>query len=264
MNTEKYFDRIEQYFAGEMNAAEERAFEAEMETNSELKETVEGYHLADEALELLIGDNLRNELQEWGQEAAGAKVVSIQKEQKREAKVISLRSYASRFAMAASVLLLIGFFTFQFMGSQYSNESLRTAYYENPDFSQLGIRGDDEFSLDDAYTALKANDLDKGMSLLQEIPADNNFYAEAQYRLGEVYLVKKEYKNAIKAFDNVVTTGHTSFVEDAEWNKIVAYLGTDNLNDDFHITLDNIVNDDGHAHYKKAKKLKEELGSFWR
>ena len=264
MNTEKYFDQIEQYFAEEMSAAEKNAFEREMENNQDLKATIDAYHLADEAVELLISDSLRAELKQWSAEEQGAKVVPLQGTEKKEAKVVGLRSWVSRYAIAASVLLLVGFFTFQFMGNQYSNQNLMTAYYENPDFSELGVRGEVKQDLEIAYNALKANDFDKAIELLKNVPTANGYYAEAQFHLGETYMMQKDYSNAVQAFNQVITTKDTRFVENAEWNKVLALLATDQLNSDFQTTLNKIATENGHAFQTKAKELQGKLNSFWR
>lgn len=261
MNTEKYFDTIEKYFEGQMSAAEAATFEAEMAKNPALKATAENYQIADEAIEVLIESSLRAELKDLRQ--AG------QQATKNEAKVVKMKPWLRHLSIAASVALLVGFFTFQYMGNQYSNQQLMQANYGDVSFSTLrGVNPDNadnaQLVLEEATAAWEADNYERVIELVQGIPTTDDYYAKAQYMLGHSLYQQGDYKNASVAFDTTVAQEDEKYTDNAQWYAILSAIGADESMPSIQERLEVIIADTGHGFEQQARDLREDLGSFWR
>lgn len=269
MNTDKYFDTIEQYFEGQMSPQEAADFEAEIERNPALKTSVENYEIANDAIELLVEKNLRAELEEWQQEADTDQIKPLLKGEKNEAKVFKMRTLVRNLSIAASVALVIGFFTFQMLGNQYSNENLMSTNYGEINFST--IRGENpdaasnsELVLEEATTAWANNNYDRAIELVEGISPTDEYFAKAQYILGHSFYQKGEFKKAQTAFETTATQQNEKYTEKAQWYEILAAIGANESELIINNKLDSIIADKGHAFEQKALDLKADLNSFWR
>lgn len=269
MNTDKYFDTIEQYFEGQMSAKEEAAFEAEMERNPALKSSVENYEIADDAIELLVENNLRAELNDLRQVSSSKHMNSSNPEKKATAKVFQMKGLIRKLSIAASIALVVGFFAFQFMGSQYANDSLMSANYGEVNFSS--VRGDSsdavsnsELALKEATSAWNKQNYDRVIELVETIPPTDGYFAKAQYLLAHSFYQKGAYKKAQTAFETVATQQNEKYTEKAQWYAILAGIGANESETNIKNKLDVIIADEGHDFEQKAKNLKADLDSFWR
>lgn len=269
MNTEKYFDAIEKYFEGQMSATEAATFEAEMAKNPALKATVENYQIADEAIEVLIESSLRAELKDLRQAGQQTEITDTSQTTKKEAKVINMRPWIRNLSIAASVALLVGFFTFQYMDNQYSNEQLMQANYGEVNFSTLrGVNPDNvdnaQLVLEEATAAWEAENYERVIELVQGIPMTDDYYAKAQYMLGHSLYQQGDYKNATIAFDSTVAQEDEKYTDNAQWYAILSAIGADEAMSSIQERLEAIISDTGHGFEQQARDLRQDLGSFWR
>ncbi len=255
MDTSLYIERIERYETGAMNTAERSAFEAELAGNAELRQAQALYRQANEVIEQGIENKLRHQLNDWAAESA-----------RTTAKVVPMRSTWMRMAIAASVALLIGWFGWQWMGSQYTDQALYAGYYEKPSDSMFRAGGaGDAHPLQTGYDAMKDNDLVAAAAFFSDIPAESDYYSEAQYYLGHANLGLKNYDAAISAFRQCSSRSGSKFKEQAEWNLLLAYVVSGKAEAPaFRALLDEAANNPAHSYNLKAKELKEDLGSYWR
>jgi tetratricopeptide (TPR) repeat protein len=255
MDINLYIDRIEQYETGAMTAAERSAFEAELAGNTDLRQARALYLQANEVLEQGIENKLRHQLENW----AGETVQS-------PAKVVSMQSTWMRMAIAASVTLLIGWFGWQWAGSQYSDQALYAGFYEKPNDTvfRAGAAGESH-PLQPGYDAMKAHDWKTAVAFFSTITHDSDYYSEALYYLGHANLGLKNYDAAIAAFKLCLDQNGSKFKEKTEWNLLLAYTAAGKTGStEFKLLLDETANNSAHSFQLKAKELKQDLGSFWR
>lgn len=262
MDITLYIDRIDQYETGAMNAAERNAFEAELASNADLRQAQALYLQANEVVEQGIENKLRSQFQDWAGDTAQVPMTAT----KTPAKVVSMPSTWMRMAIAASVALLIGWFGFQWAGSQYSDQALYSGNYEKPNDSVFRAGGAGEaHPLQVGYDAMKAHDLEKAATFFGSILADNDYYSEAQYYLGHARLEQKKYDAGIAAFQQSAARNGSKFQEMAEWNLLLTYIAAERTGTaEFKALLGKVANDSAHSYQPKAKELQQDLGSFWR
>jgi tetratricopeptide (TPR) repeat protein len=259
MDLELYIERVEQYEQGLMPEAERSAFEAELASNAELRQALELYRLGQEVIEQGVETQLRRQLQGWAASDTGTAAAPL------TARRVTMRPMWMRLAAAASVALILGWFSIQWVSRDYSDEALFAAQYEAPDTgtSRSGVTLDNP--LETGFKALENNNLQAAEDFFKSIQPDNERYAEAQYYLGHTAGQLKHYDLAIAAFQSSIQRNEAKFQEKAEWNLLLAYLAagqTDNA--DFQNLLNRIAGDPNHAYQKRAEALQGKLGSFLR
>ena len=249
-------DGIEKYFNNELNDQEKKALETNIESDEGLKVVFNQHLLAQEAIELLVEDNLRDQLKaleeaanktQAGQESGN--VISIASRRRRLIRVVSL---------AASVALMIGmFFVIQQNNLTTSDDSL-AGYYKKPDFSaERGLKGaEDEIdvgSLKSGLQALEANEYEQAIQAFQGVTAENPYFLSAQYYLGHAHYLNNEYERAEQIFESVAATQDLQFSENAQWYALLSciQLNSSNCQD----KLDQILTDPGHFFYNQAQKI---------
>ena len=85
MNEEKKYEQIQNYLSGALTTTELKDFEKALAEDPQLQEEVDLHLLADDAIELVIEDDLRSELQTLAQEnnkkksVTGGRVVSMRR-----------------------------------------------------------------------------------------------------------------------------------------------------------------------------------------
>lgn len=256
-------EKIEKYVNGEMSASEEKAFDAAIEQDATLATAVDNFGVANDAIELLIEDNLRTELDNLRAEESAESannVVSINKS-KPVARMRSLRRY---LAMAASVALLLGFFGMNWAGSNYSDAALGEGIYSGYDMPNVRSGGNTLHPFSEGITAYNAGDYAKAIPFFQGIVVDDPRYAEAQFYLGHALLKNKDFSSAATQFKKVQTLNDVRYTENAEWYQIVAQLSAEQTNDEFYTLLNKITNDSNHTFNSQAVDLQGKLNSFWR
>ncbi|MDZ4705903.1 MAG: hypothetical protein SH848_18395 [Saprospiraceae bacterium] len=262
MNHELYVERLDQYAAGSMTDPERAAFEVELQENPELREALALYRESEAVIEQSIENNLRLQFQSWAEEDRTAQPVATGRP---EGKVISLRTVVTRWAVAASVLLVAGFF-FLYQNSQsLSDTALYAANYEVPDGSLL--RGDtaSEDPISQGAEAFSNKNYAVARTFFNQIPPTDAPYAEAQFFLGHTALQQQQYHEAISAFGNAVAANDIRITEKAEWNLVLTYVAASRTEDGaFKTLLSALAGDVNHSYYEQAKALEGKLGSFGR
>lgn len=265
MDLALYFDRIDRYAEGEMPAAERKDFEAELASNIELKEAYETYLRGNEVIEQGIENSLRSQLQAWAAEDAPALTATLggaSSAVQTNAKVVSMRPNWTRWAVAASVTLLVGFMLFRWsVSGAASHEALFAANYTLPDVPAMRSVEGAANPLEAGYRSVQAADFAAAADFFQNIPADSDRYAEAQLWLGHSALQMKQYDRAIAAFDNAAQRNDFKIKEKAQWNLVLAYLSAGRTDDAaFRQNLQEVAANPQHSYYERARALLQELG----
>ncbi|NUO01967.1 MAG: hypothetical protein HUU01_15290 [Saprospiraceae bacterium] len=261
MNYDLYIERIDQYATGTMSDRERAAFEAELKENRELQEILALYRESEEVIEQSIENNLRAQLNTWAEENRAVQPVATGKQ---EAKVISLRTMVTRWAVAASVLLIAGFFFLYQSSQSLSDSALYAANYEAPDGSLL--RGEaPEDPLSQGAEAFSNKNYAVARTFFNQIPPTVPSFAEAQYFLGHIALQEQQYDEAIAAFDKAVQANDIRITDKAEWNMVLTYVAAGRTeNATFKTLLAALAGNVNHSYYEQAKELEGKLGRFGR
>lgn len=266
MDLTNYFDRIDRYAEGTMPDSERERFEVELTSNAELKEAYATYLLGNEAIEQGIENSLRQQLRSWAAEDAPnltSKLGQADPTIRPAAKVVAMRPNWTRWAVAASVVLLAGFMLFRWsMSSAVSDEALFAAHYTLPDVPTMRSSDGTTQPLEPGYRSVQAGDFAAAVDFFQSIPTDNERYPEAQLWLGHSALQLKRYELAIAAFDRAAQRNDFKIKEKAQWNLVLAYLAAGRAGEAvFQQNLARIVADPTHSYQKEAQSVQDALAS---
>lgn len=257
METNDKFDKIERYLDGEMNADEQAAFDQDIATNAQLKEEVKQHELARDAMELLIEDELRSQLKTLqAEENASMEPVQIKRPK--------LRSLYYGLAIAAGVLLLIGFFTQQWATNQFSNDALLSAYAGTSDLSNLRSKTNAETLIEQGVEAYSNKDYQAAIQAFGAIEKDSAQYTLAQYALGQTYYQLEQWEAALSAFDAATQGDFLRYKREAEWSKVLTLLAANREDAEIVQALQVVLEDWENPHQTEAQALDQKLKSFWR
>ncbi len=240
--------RIERYLRSEMDATEQAAFEAEVDTNAELKTQLEVQLAAQGAI--------------WafGLEADKKELDALYEQASSTAKTVNMRSNIRMItvvaAAAAIVTLLLVFNPFQ---EATSAEGLYAAYYERPAApEQLDVTVDQDSLIRMAHVHFNAKDNEKAAAIYEQLLYTDDTQAfdkasEAHRLLGICYLELNQPDKAIAEFKQV-----TAYTELADWYIALAYLKKGDTEAGKQ-QLTQIISDPKHFYRAKAEELLEEL-----
>jgi len=264
LRTEANFNNIEAYLGGNLSDSTEQA---RMEERGDLASTVEAYGVGEDAVEMLIENNLRAELKHLQSESIAAKVVPMAPKERKltvaTKQPVKRRNLFSNLAAAASVALLLGFFTFQH--SATSTESLLAEHstFMMPEANRSGdVTAIHPLAI--GMEAQRKEDYTTAINFYKNIPADNIRFNEAQFLLGHTYYENESYSEAINQFGKVVATGDIRYQEQAEFYQLLSYVGNDQQETDFDTLMNKILADPAHNYHQKAKDLNSGLNNWLR
>lgn len=257
---EQDFDKIEAYLSGDMNESEASLFDKEIAQNSELAVAVDRHLVAHDAIEVMIEKNLRSEMESWREEEKQEATVHNIGQKKEKA---TIRRLAYRFAAAASIALLMGFFALQFSSNNYSNIALSENAY-NYDLSTSRSTTTTQNALAPGLEAYENGNYSEAIQYFQNIPVGDANHTEALFYLGHSYYQNKNYNTAISTFQQVAATKDIRYIEAAEWYQVVNTLAAGKVDANFNVLLNKIADDRGHTYHNNAIELRSQLNSFWR
>lgn len=255
MNEDTKYQKIQDYLEGRLSSPELDAFENELKSDPDLQMEVDLQRLSGDAIELLVEENLRGELKDLHREMQGQSAP--------QTKVRSLRRRIVPLSIAASILLVIGFFAANYTAGQYDNDSLAADFYDN-DLLQR-VRGNNSASLlQEGMDFYESGNYTEALTYLDGV-TDPNLKAEAEYAAAHAHYNLGQYQEAMDNFETVMNSNDPRFTEKAEYYYLLSSLAGNQTNTEkFNNTLDKILNDEAHLHHKDALKLNKKLKSFWR
>ena len=254
------FDKIEAYLFGKMSPADREAFEQALAQDEELAAELAVHQLEHRSMELLSRQALRDNLNIWKAEKKMEFAASI----KQEAKIVSF-SQRRRFfqiAAAASVLLLAGFFIWNWQKGTPDNQALASEFF---DASSLGSRskgtgtGNEPSELAPGLNALLEGDYTAAVSFFNAV-TDSTYLDQAMLLKGEALFHQKDYSNAIVVYQQVITRSKDQLaVQEAEWYLLLTWLATDRKAAGFNNLLNKIADNKGHSYQQRAVELRGKL-----
>jgi tetratricopeptide (TPR) repeat protein len=242
MKTIDYSYFIERYIAAEMDEAERRWFELELQGNDALRAELDLRKKADASLVRLDIIDLRN------------KLAAIERE--RREKVIAQdvkRTPRFRFAAVITALVLIGSVYLITSGGN-SNEAIYNKYFEAGNaFSHSRSVKMTNAEVRTAEFLYKHADYKSAANVLKTylVRNSNDFEAGILYGLTEMH--NGALQKAEESFKSIISNGDNLLLDEAHWYLALCYIKTDER-ENAVTQLESIIN--SNSGYKdRAKKI---------
>jgi tetratricopeptide (TPR) repeat protein len=216
MNKNKHL--ISKYLAGELDALTAARFEEDLSQNETLRRELELYKDIDDALADTEVMELRMQLREM-QTQLNPEIYGSSKTRYRR---------ATRIAVAASLLVLLGFSTlnlFRFSATQ----KLLDKYYQPYEVTSTNRSGssDANLVLRDALEKYQAHEYGEAVVLFEKVLEKNPEQMGTQLYSGISNFEIAEYQKAGKSFTKVIEHNDNLYIEQAKWYLGFCYLKTE-------------------------------------
>ena len=155
-----------------------------------------------------------------------------------------------KFAIAASVALLLGFFVF----NQFSGEP-NYSDFANYDQISLTVRGTSDALLNEAETAFNSKNYEQAEQLFNQILEEDSSNTEIQFYKSITLIETNQFSEADELLKGI-SEGNSIYKNKATWYLALSKLKQDNLEGCKNI-LKNIPEDA--EDYKQAQKLLNKL-----
>lgn len=240
------FELIENYCEGKLNEEEKVLFEGRLQVDTNLKEELELYK------------NIVAGIKESGKARLKGKLIEADKELDAETKVIELKnvktSYLKIFAIAASVMIVVGLSLFYLYFNTKSCSELASKYYE-PEKGLPVVMGTNNSKLDEVMNDYKTGNYSGAKSKLEKIGGSitndtiNYFYGVVNYEL-------QNYNDAKSDFLQITSSGY--YFEKAQYRLVLTFLKTNDKKSAIQF-INEILQNKEHPFYNKLSDLKAEL-----
>lgn len=238
--TDKDTDLIEWYLKEELGEMARSRVDQRIQSEPAFAKKVMDYQTLLEGFGALASESMASNMKQW----EATKVDHQDARSDATAKVFQLRPLLVRIAAAAVILLLIGVGVQQYMQSQFTNQALVASYYQN--LGNDSLMGDKQANAD-----IISRKFQEAHQLLES----KNFVS-----------AESAFKNLLEDLDQTDLDPLTRkyIQENAEWNYILAQLGTKKEDQQIFSSLDVIIANSDHEYQNVAKELKKKLNSIWR
>ena len=184
---------IEAYFTNALEENEKKSFEKRCETDKAFAQDVADYTLAREALREEI---VKQKQTQWkALEAANEKKVTAPVK-----KIISFRQWAP-YAAAACILLAV---VFTYLNGNTSPEQLANNYFTEHYLQLSHTMDGGKEMIEQGIEFYNNKNYDSALALFQKVDNDYPVQKSSTKKYeGYVYIVKKDYDNALQQFDEL-------------------------------------------------------------
>ena len=214
---ESLTERIEGYLDGTMDPAQQLVFEQELATDPELKLMVHKHRKANVAINYALRQSMKERLKAIDRETDTGATGST-----------TLRIRFQRFAVAASVLVLIAAGLHFYAHQNYSSSAIAEKMFAETQTEQF-----------------RSDNTQGGES------GDVFVRAEQLFRAGQ-------FEEAAKQYQSILDTG-SLLQGKAEWNLALCYYAEDPSSPRFKALFDKILADPNHDYQADAVKLRESM-----
>ena len=236
---------IEQYCEGSLSKKEMIDFEARLIIDSELKEEFEIYKAVVSCIK------------EKGEEDFKVKLLLADEELDRNSKKTSSndKSNFKYWAIAASIILLIGIGLYWILTPKIDLEKLADNYYEKEKGLQVEMSVN-KGQLDNVMNSYKTEDYKGAKKQLEILLKTNNSNDTLNYFNGIINYELVDYITAKISFKKI--NKGSSYFEKAQYRLILIALKTKNKAEAIGMIDESLLNKN-HIYYEKIKSLKAEL-----
>lgn len=242
--SEILMDRMDKYLEGAMSEEEIKAFESELQTNSELARAFEQHK---ETILTIESIGMKDEIAE----------VIRQNRNQSEKKARTVSFNRSAIAVAASLVILIGAFFFLKPSGTSSGLSLYSSLYQaDPGLPTLmGATDNPIFS--DAMVSYKEGKYQEALESFNVLSVANPGNDTLAFYQGICYLELNQTQESIQSFDQI-DPSKPIWGNKAEWYKAMAWLKADQVQNAREI-LEQIAADNNHRYEKEAQSALERI-----
>ena len=239
---------VDKFLMGQMTAHEETKFLEQLEHDESLKALYQSSKLEFENMELLVEGSLRQEMNQWEKEDAVDPV-----------HMAPRKFQIGKLILTIATLITVLLISFYVLKPKADPIIVASKFYQ-PDFSTVrSIEGDPFENIKHILEQRKASSYEELKEALSQIPESSNRSAEAQYYLGHLAYLKKDYGNAKIHFQNIAN--EVTFKDKAEWYLSLCMIA-EGKKLQYNQILEKISNQNGHAFQKSAKHLMIDLDSM--
>lgn len=191
MNTSEYTEKLMALANKELFGDEKMQLEKEIQENPALAEEFKKHLLAQELMEAFISQDLKKKL--------SAFPLPQEKHESSGAVIRKLNPFRYKWAIAASVSLILGVASYLFIGNEYSYQHLANNYV--PQMQE--VRGTNLITddiLEKASSYISTNKSEMAITLLTSITPDDDRFFIGQLLLGNAYYQIGNFSAASDAF----------------------------------------------------------------
>jgi tetratricopeptide (TPR) repeat protein len=237
----QYVEKANAYFKHQLSPDEQVKFEKEIEADPGLRQFMEEYQLAIDAIDHNEEAILRDKFSTW----------------RKNEKKTSIRRLIVYSSIAASIAVLFGFFISTYFSGPKTYQKLAYQNYHLPE-SPGASMGDSQLHWNKGIDAFKAKDYQIAIQEWDQIPEPD---PEINYFLGHAYFNVKNYKKASEIF-NVLSKQTSIYSFPSDWYLLLSYLSEDNI-EKYNQQSDKILKNKEHPFYNDALKLKNEVENIY-
>jgi|GEM_PF-1327526 len=191
MNTSEYSEKLMALANKELFGDEKMQIEKEIKENPALAEEFKKHLLAQELLEAFISQDLKKKL--------NAFPLPQEKNESSGAVIKKMNPYRYKWAIAASVALILGISSYLFVGNEFSYQNLADNYV----LQMQEVRGTNMVAddiIEKASSLISNNKSEMAITLLTPITPDDDRFFMGQLLLGNAYYQTKNFSAASNAF----------------------------------------------------------------
>lgn len=248
METNPNIDRIEKYLSNDMSSEEKQAFDQQVVTDTGLADEFIKRRAAHEAIDFLVAKNLKKQLEEMENEEGKNNVISLHK--RRRSRIVLL-------SLAASVLLVIGFFSIYLQDTGSTGPQLAAANYEIPSYSVNRSKTVDfEDLLSKGVNALKEKEYQTAITTLDSVAQSDEYFVIAQFYLAHAYYQSTQYEQAEEKFEIVSASNDIRYRDDADWYGLLACLAKEGNCQD---KITSLAENANHSYQQQAISIQNDL-----
>lgn len=237
----QYVEKANAYFKHQLSSDEQVKFEKEIEADPELRQFVEEYQLAIDAIDYNEEAVLKDKFSTW----------------RKNEKKTSIRRLIVYSSIAASIAILLGFFINSYFSGPKTYQELAYQNYYLPE-SPGASMGDSQLHWNQGINAFKTKDYQIAIQEWEQIPGSD---PEINYYLGHAYFNVKDYQKASVIF-NALSKETSIYSFPSDWYLLLCYLSENNI-EMYNHQSDKILANKEHPFYNDAFKLKNEVENIY-
>lgn len=238
--SEDIMDKIDRYLQGKMSSEEHSAFEADMNTNSELKKAIEDHKSLIFTIEAASAKDELNRI--------------MNREKAKQGKTIGIRR--SWMAVAASLAILVTSF-FLIRNSGGGNQGLYAEFYQVDPGLPTTMSAESDVQFTEAMVLYKQGEYSRALAEFEKLATDQPASDTLLFYQGICHLELDQAEISAKLLKEVEASS-TLFGEKAQWYRALSLLKSSDLIGAESI-LESISGQSGHRYFQEANLLKEKL-----
>jgi tetratricopeptide (TPR) repeat protein len=207
---------ISKYLDGEMDPIEATGFEESLEKDPELKAEVDLYREVDEAIADTEALELRSQLDEIHEELTP----QLEKMTRKSAKRVL------RYAVAASIAVIISLGTYSLFFKKVNNNKLVTEFYKPYDVTLVNRSANTNITplMREALYKYENKEYQEAIGLFKSILEINPDMTASYLYSGISHLELEEYRKAENSLKAVLRHNDNLYMEQADWYLGMVYL----------------------------------------